>query len=195
MRNAAKNVSSVARRPSVVADDARTRTQPRMRETRNAPETTSPARARARVVVTWRSRRRSRRGHVGHERRRVGPVRGRSRRARMGAAVGGPEAGRRDVRVDLRRREALVAEQLLDDAQVRAAVEQVRRERVAERVGRDAVRQAGPAAEQVEPVAQAADAERPRRGGSGRPRSARRPACRASRPRCRPTSTGRPSSR
>ena len=92
-------------------------------------------------------------------------------RPRVGAAIGGPEARRRDVGVDLRRREALVAEQLLDDPQVRAAVEQVRRERVAERVRRDAVRQAGPAAEQVEPVAQAADAERRRRGGSGRSRS------------------------
>ena len=53
-----------------------------------------------------------------------------------------------------------MAEQLLDDPQVRAAVEQVRRERVAERMRRDADRQAGPGAQPVEPVAQAADPER-----------------------------------
>ena len=78
----------------------------------------------------------------------------------MGAAIRGAEPGRRDVGVDLGRRKALVAEQLLDDAEVRAALEEVRRERVAEGVRRDADRQAGPPPEQVEPVAQAADAER-----------------------------------
>ena len=54
-----------------------------------------------------------------------------------------------------------MAEQLLDDPQVRAAVEQVGREGVAERVrARRPSGQAGPAAEPVEAVAQAADAER-----------------------------------
>jgi len=64
------------------------------------------------------------------------------------------------MRVDLGRREALVAQQLLDDPQVGAALEQVRRERVAERVRRDARRETGPAAQQVEPIAQPPDAER-----------------------------------
>ena len=81
-------------------------------------------------------------------------------RPRMGAAVGRPEAARRDVGVDLRCREALVAEKLLDDPQVGAAVEEMRREGVAQGVGRDALRQTGPPAELVEPVAQPADAER-----------------------------------
>src|SRR5262245_39446086 len=44
----------------------------------------------------------------------------------------------RDVRVDTRAREAAVAEQLLDRAQVGAGVGEVARERVAERVRRDA---------------------------------------------------------
>ena len=52
----------------------------------------------------------------------------------MGVAVGRLKAARRDVRIDLRRREARVAEQLLHDPKVRAAVEQVGRERVAQRV-------------------------------------------------------------
>ena len=61
-----------------------------------------------------------------------------------GGRRGRPPGGAgRDVRVDLRRREALVAEQLLDDPQVRAAVEQMGRERVPQRVRRDAVREAG----------------------------------------------------
>ena len=81
-------------------------------------------------------------------------------RPRVRLPIGRPEPRRRHVGVDLRRREALVTEQLLDDAQVRAAVEQVRRERVAQGVGRDAVRQARAPAQPVQPVAQAADAER-----------------------------------
>jgi hypothetical protein len=40
-------------------------------------------------------------------------------------AVDRLETARRDVRIDLRRRQALVTEELLDDPQVRAAVEQV----------------------------------------------------------------------
>ena len=142
-RKAARNVSTSV--SGSVLTISRKRIQPRTRETRKAPETMRPARASARVVVTWRDRRSD------------GP---RPRGPRMGVAVGRAEPGRRDVRVDLRRREALVAEQLLDDAQVGAAVEQVGRERVAERVRRDAVRQPGPATEQVEAVAQPADAER-----------------------------------
>jgi hypothetical protein len=65
------------------------------------------------------------------------------------------------VRVDLGGSEVLVPQQLLDDTQVGAAVEQVRRERVAERMGRDADRETGSRAQAVEPVAQAAHAERP----------------------------------
>ena len=74
--------------------------------------------------------------------------------------IGRPQAGRRDVRVDLGRGQALVTEQLLDDAQVGAPIEQVRCERVAERVRRHALGQAGATAQEVEPVAQPADAER-----------------------------------
>ena len=44
-----------------------------------------------------------------------------------------------DVRVALRRAEARVAEQLLDDAQVGAALQQVRREGVPQRVRTDAI--------------------------------------------------------
>ena len=70
-----------------------------------------------------------------------------------------------------------MAEQLLDDAQVGAAVEQMGRERVAQRVRRDAGRQPGRPAQPIEPVAQPADAERATRvvqedlgrfGGPGR---------------------------
>ena len=82
-----------------------------------------------------------------------------------------------------------MAEQLLDDPQVGPTVEQVGREGMPQRVRRDADRQAGPRAETVEAVAEAADAEGPPRwfrkistgGGSAS-------ADRASR-------TGRPSSR
>ena len=59
---------------------------------------------------------------------------GQARGPRVRAGVGGPEAGRRDVRVDLGRGQARVAQQLLDDPQVGAAVEQVRGERVAQGV-------------------------------------------------------------
>ena len=124
---------------------------------------------------------------------------------RMGLPIGGLQAARRDVGVDLGRGQVLVAEQLLDDPQVGAAVEQVGRERMAQRVRRDADRQAGARAQAVEAVAQAADAERPRRGGSGRSRPAavrlvRRAGARAGpagRPRDRRRSAaraGRPSS-
>ena len=96
-----------------------------------------------------------------------------------------------------------MAEQLLDDPQVGAAVEQVRREGVAERVRRHAVGQAGPAAQEVEPVAQAADAERRAAvvqedlGGLVLAGRAQRPGGPAGRPRDRRSSdlrAGRPSS-
>src|SRR6476619_8175107 len=77
----------------------------------------------------------------------------------MGVAIGGCEAPRRDVRIDLGRRQVLVTEQLLDDAQVGATVEEMRRERVPQRVRRDALGETGGAAQPIEPVAQAPDAE------------------------------------
>ena len=46
----------------------------------------------------------------------------------MGLPVGIDQLGGVDVRVALRRAEPRVAQQLLDDAQVSAALEQVRRE-------------------------------------------------------------------
>ena len=67
---------------------------------------------------------------------------------------------RRDVRVDLRRAQAGVAEQLLDDAQVGAALEQMAGERVSQRVWRRSGRQACGAHQPIEPVADAAHAER-----------------------------------
>jgi len=56
----------------------------------------------------------------------------------MGVVVGLLEARGRQVRVDLRRRERLVAEKLLDAAQVRPVVEHVRGEAVPQGVGADA---------------------------------------------------------
>ena len=53
-----------------------------------------------------------------------------------------------------------MAEQLLDDAQVGAAVEEMGRERVTQRVWGDALGQARDPAQPVESVAQAAHAER-----------------------------------
>ena len=50
-------------------------------------------------------------------------------------------------------------EQLLDDAEVRAAFEQMRRERVTERVGRDPERQSGELTQPVEAIAKAANPE------------------------------------
>ena len=61
----------------------------------------------------------------------------------MGVAVGISQAARRDMRVDLRRREVLMAQQFLDDTEVRPTVQQVRGERVAEGVRRDTFRQSG----------------------------------------------------
>ncbi len=81
-------------------------------------------------------------------------------RPRVGLPIGGLEPTWRHVGVDLGRRQVLVTEQLLDDPQVRTAVEQMRRERVAEGVRRDADRQARPGAQPIEAVPQAAHAER-----------------------------------
>ena len=53
----------------------------------------------------------------------------------MALAVHREQLGRVDVRVALRRAETRVAEQLLNRAEVGAALQQVRREGVAQRVG------------------------------------------------------------
>ena len=65
-----------------------------------------------------------------------------------------------------------MAEQLLDDAQVRAALEQVGGERVAQRVRRDAVRQAGRARTAGRAGSAGRGRRADRRGGSGRSRPA-----------------------
>src|SRR5213080_4803551 len=64
-------------------------------------------------------------------------------RAGMRREVDVLQALRGEVRVDLRRGDVGVAEHLLDGAQVAAACEQVRRERVAQRVRAHLVREAG----------------------------------------------------
>jgi hypothetical protein len=61
----------------------------------------------------------------------------------MGLFVDRPETLDGDVRVDLRRREVRVPEQLLDGAEIGAAVEEVRREAVPQRVRRGAAADAG----------------------------------------------------
>ena len=61
----------------------------------------------------------------------------------MGFFVGLAQAAGADVRVDLRRRQALVAEQFLHAAQVGSAVEQVRGEAVPQRVRRGDLVEAG----------------------------------------------------
>ena len=58
---------------------------------------------------------------------------------RVRPSVDLPDAFAGDVRVDLRRADTGMPQQLLDDAQVRAALEQMRREGVAQRVRRDPV--------------------------------------------------------
>ena len=124
-----------------------------------------PARASARVVAPEPGRAgpvlADRRGAVGGRRRRPsrGPGPG------VGQPVGVAQPGRRDVGVDLRRREALVAQQLLHDPQVRAAVEQVGREQWRSVCGLTPSGRPALAAQPVEPPAQAADAERARPGG------------------------------
>ena len=64
-------------------------------------------------------------------------------RARVKAIVDRAQPRLEHVRVDLRRRQIGVAEHHLDGAQVGAALEQVRRERVAQHVRAERARQAG----------------------------------------------------
>ena len=73
----------------------------------------------------------------------------------MGPAVDVPDPFAGQVRVELGRGDTRMAEQLLDDAQVGAALEQVRRERVAQRVRADPVGQTRPAWPRRLTVAQA----------------------------------------
>ena len=61
---------------------------------------------------------------------------------RMGPAVDVPDPLAGEMRVELRGGDTRMPEQLLDDAQVGAALEQVRRERVAQRVRADPVGEA-----------------------------------------------------
>src|SRR4051812_30400983 len=68
---------------------------------------------------------------------------GRLVRTRVGLVVDLFHPTRRQVRVDLRRAQALVAEQLLHAAQVGAVVQQVRGEAVTQRVRADARIEAG----------------------------------------------------
>ena len=121
IRKAAKNESSSRDAPKVVPITT-TRTQP-----------SDPREQERRGDDEARSREGAPRGHRGG-RARAAPIAGARGGARRGTR---PQAGRRHVRVDLRGGEALVAEQLLDDAQVRAALQEVRREAVAEGVRRD----------------------------------------------------------
>ena len=178
IRNAAKKLSSSAPAPNVVADDGQPDPAEDPRD-RNAAVTMRPARASAPAARP-----------LGHAGRSPEPAVARGCAARYAVR----SRRRRDVGVDLGRRQALVAEQLLDDPQVRAAVEEVGREAVAQRVGRDALGQAGAPAQPLEPEAQAADARAAARGGSGRARagsaSARRAAARR-----RARRAGRPSAR
>src|SRR5690348_16591868 len=75
----------------------------------------------------------------------------------MGTVIDASQPAPVDVAVDLCRREGAVAEELLDDAEVGAALEQVRREGVAQavRVGDEAAERA-----RVEPTAAGRDEER-----------------------------------
>src|SRR5687768_359036 len=78
----------------------------------------------------------------------------------MRPLVSRAEASGRYVGVDLCRGEALVPEELLDDAQVGPAVEEVGRERMTQRVGRDADRQPGQPPQALQAEAEPADPER-----------------------------------
>ena len=62
--------------------------------------------------------------------------------------------------IDLRCGQALVSQQLLDYAQVRSAIEQVRGEAMAQRVGRDPFRQSGSYTQSLQPVSHSPDPER-----------------------------------
>src|SRR3990167_7997793 len=72
-----------------------------------------------------------------------GPSASSGSRARVGLVIDLLQPLGRDVRVDLRRREARVAQQLLDAAQIGPAVKQMRREAVAQAVRADGRRQPG----------------------------------------------------
>src|SRR5262245_60964672 len=63
-------------------------------------------------------------------------------RTRMVPAVHLAQPARRDVRVDLGRGDVGMAEERLDDPEIGTAGEEMRREGVAERVGRDAAAEA-----------------------------------------------------
>ena len=96
-----------------------------------------PGRTSAGVRGGWAARRpASRLFSVGH---RLRPPSG----PRMGSCVDLPDAFAGQVGVELGGADTRMTEQLLDDPQVRSALEQVGRERVAERVRRDPVAQAG----------------------------------------------------
>src|SRR3954463_867487 len=103
-----------------------------------------------------------------HQRRSARRARGSRRPSRSGGppsarvclAIGGGEASRRNVRVDLGGGQVLVAEELLEEPQTRASVEEVRRKGVPQRVGRDAFWETRGAAQPIQPVAQTADPER-----------------------------------
>src|SRR5215213_4666999 len=68
-------------------------------------------------------------------------------RPRMSAAIDFKQTIGVNSRVDLRRRERSVPEQLLNGAEIAAAPEQMRGERMAKRVGRRRIRQAQRAAQ------------------------------------------------
>src|SRR3954465_4097439 len=100
----------------------------------------------------------------------------------MRRLIDGPESGRRHVRVDLRGCEALVPEQLLDDAEIRAALQEVCREAVAQRVGRHAIRETAVAAKAIEPSTESPNTKRAAAGvekdlGPCHVRVRGRPAC------------------
>ena len=61
----------------------------------------------------------------------------------MGPAVDVPDPFAGQMRVELRGGDTRMPEQLLDDAQVGSALEQMRRERVAQRVRADPIGEAG----------------------------------------------------
>ena len=79
----------------------------------------------------------------------------------VGGVVDRQQLLRLDFRVALRRRQAGVAEQFLDRAQIAAAAEQMRRETVAQRVRRRGVRQAQHAAQSLHLALHQARVERP----------------------------------
>src|SRR6266550_38757 len=61
----------------------------------------------------------------------------------MGAGVDRSDSFTRQVRVELGRADTRMTKQLLDDAQVGAALEEMRRERVPQRMWADAIAEAG----------------------------------------------------